>query len=249
MISLKSSQEIEVMRTGGEILSKILDALLTMVQPGMSTKSLDRAAEALILHSGAKPAFKGYDGFPASLCVCLNDEIVHAVPSEKRIIQEGDMVTLDIGLIWKGFYLDMARTVAAGKISPAHVRFINTTKKALDLGIQQAQPGNTVGNIGNTIQKFVEKQGYNVVRELCGHGIGRALHEDPMVLNYGKENSGAKLKKGMVICIEPMITAGDWRIKQSSDGFGYVTRDHSLSCHFEDTIAITNKGPEVLTRT
>ena len=244
------------MRQGGRMLAGILDKLLQMVKPGIKTKDLDRAAEALILKSGAKVAFKGYEGFPAALCVSVNEEIVHAVPSE-RILKEGDIVTLDIGLVWpsfakategeKGFYLDMARTVAVGKVPPETARLIRVTKKALHYGLKKTRPGNTVGDIGNTIQRYVESQGYQVVRELCGHGIGRELHEDPRVLNYGKRGTGPELVEGMVICIEPMITVGDWKLKRSKDGFGFETKDGSLSCHFEDTIAITKQGSEVLT--
>lgn len=235
------------MRQGGRVLAEILDKLLLMVKPGIATKELDRAASALILNSGAQVAFKGYEGFPAALCVSVNEEVVHAAPSE-RILKEGDIVTLDIGLVWKGLFLDMARTAAVGKIPPETARLIRVTKKALRYGLKKTRPGNTVGDIGNTIQRYVESQGYNVVRELCGHGIGKELHEDPHVLNYGKRGDGPELVEGMVICIEPMITVGDWKLKRSKDGFGYETQDGSLSCHFEDTIAITKEGPLVLTR-
>ncbi|TSC56347.1 MAG: hypothetical protein Greene071421_199 [Parcubacteria group bacterium Greene0714_21] len=247
MISIKTPKEIETMRQGGRVLAGILDKLLKQVKPGVVTKDLDRAAEALILNSGAKIAFKGYEGFPATLCVSVNEEVVHAAPSE-RILKEGDIVTLDIGLIWLGLYLDMARTVAVGKVSPETARLIRVTKKALHYGLKKTKPGNTVGDIGNTIQRYVESQGYQVVRELCGHGIGKELHEDPHVLNYGKRGDGSELVEGMVICIEPMITVGDWKLKRSKDGHGFETKDGSLSCHFEDTIAITSRGSEVLTK-
>ena len=247
MISIKTKKEIETMRQGGRMLAEILEKLLKQVKPGVMTKDLDRAAEALILNSGAKVAFKGYEGFPAALCVSVNEEVVHVAPSE-RILKEGDIVTLDIGLIWLGLYLDMARTVPVGSVSPEIARLIRVTKKALHYGLKKTRPGNTVGDIGNTIQRYVESQGYNVVRELCGHGIGKELHEDPHVLNYGKRGDGETLKEGMVICIEPMITVGDWKLKRSKDGFGFETNDGSLSCHFEDTIAITSQGPLVLTK-
>jgi methionyl aminopeptidase len=246
MISLKTPREIETMKQGGRVLAEILEKLLKQVKPGVVTKDLDRAAEALILKSGAKVAFKGYEGFPAALCVSVNEEVVHMVPLE-RILKEGDIVTLDIGLVWKGLYLDMARTVPVGSVSPETARLIRVTKKALHYGLKKTRPGNTVGDIGNTIQRYVESQGYQVVRELCGHGIGRELHEDPRVLNYGKRGTGPELVEGMVICIEPMITVGDWKLKRSKDGFGFETKDGSLSCHFEDTIAITKQGSEVLT--
>lgn len=235
------------MQEGGRMLATILEKVSQQINPGITTKELDRAAEALILHGGAKVAFRGYEGFPATICISINDEIVHVIPSE-RILKEGDIVTLDLGLIWQGFYLDMARTFPVGKVSFEAKLLIETTKKALRLGIKKARPGNTVGDIGNTIQRFVEGQGYGVVRELCGHGIGKELHEDPKVLNYGKRGEGETLKEGMVICIEPMITVGHWKLKKSEDGYGFATHDGSLSCHFEDTVAITSRGPLVLTR-
>ncbi|MBI1971327.1 MAG: type I methionyl aminopeptidase [Candidatus Wildermuthbacteria bacterium] len=247
MISIKTPQEIRAMQEGGRMLATILEKVSQQINPGITTKELDRAAEALILHGGAKVAFRGYEGFPATICISINDEIVHVIPSE-RILKEGDIVTLDLGLIWQGFYLDMARTFPVGKVSFEAKLLIETTKKALRLGIKKARPGNTVGDIGNTIQRFVEGQGYGVVRELCGHGIGKELHEDPKVLNYGKRGEGETLKEGMVICIEPMITVGHWKLKKSEDGYGFATHDGSLSCHFEDTVAITSRGPLVLTR-
>ena len=247
MISIKTPQEISLMREGGRILSQILKELLLKVKPGISTKDLDRAAEALILQSGAKLAFKDYEGFPAVLCASVNEEIVHMIPGP-RILKEGDIVTLDIGLIWKGVYLDMARTVPVGSIDFEKQRLIRVTKKALRLGIGKAKVGNTVGDIGNTIQRFVEGQGYQVVRELTGHGIGKELHEDPHIENFGKRHQGVPLQEGMVICIEPMVTAGDWHLKKAKDNYGFETKDGSLSCHFEDTIAITLGGPKVLTK-
>ena len=247
MITIKTPQEISLMREGGKILSQILKELIERVKPGVSTKELDRAAGALILAFGAKLAFKGYEGFPGVLCTSVNEEIVHMIPGS-RALKEGDMITLDIGLIWKGFYLDMARTVGVGNIDFEKQRLIRVTKKALRLGIGKAKIGNTVGDIGNTIQRFVESQGYQVVRELTGHGIGKGLHEDPHVENFGKRHQGPELAEGMVICIEPMVTVGDWHLKKAKDNYGFETKDGSLSCHFEDTIAITSRGPEVLTK-
>jgi len=227
-------------------LAKVMKELGGQVKPGIATKELDRLAESLILKSGAKLAFKGYHGFPAAICVSLNEEIVHAAPSS-RLLKEGDIVTLDMGLIWKGFYSDMAQTLPVGKVEPDTARLIRITKKALKRGIKKVRPGNTFGGIGNTIQRYVEDQGFNVVRDLCGHGIGRELHEDPQVLNYGKRRSGPELREGMVFCIEPMVTVGDWKLKKSKDGFGYVTQDGSLSCHFEHTVTVTKDGSRVLT--
>jgi len=247
MISIKTPDEIAIMREGGHMLARVMKDLFQQVKPGITTEELDAYAESQILKAGCQPAFKGYQGFPKTLCTSLNDEVVHAVPG-RRALKEGDILTLDLGLIWQRFYLDMARTMPVGNVGMEAMHLIHTTKKALRLGIKKARPGNTVGDIGNTVQRFVERQGYNVVRNLCGHGIGKELHEDPQIPNFGKRHIGAKLQEGMVICIEPMITAGDWKLEKTADGFGFATKDHSLSCHFEDTIAIGPNGPEVLTK-
>ena len=246
MISLKTPQEISVMREGGRKLAEIMAQLISRVKPGVATEELDRAARVLIGDSGATIAFQGYDGFPGAICTSVNEEVVHSVPSA-RILQDGDILTLDIGLIWKGLYLDTARTVPVGKIDDTKTHLLEVTKEALDIGTLQVKVGNRVGDIGNAVQKFVEGNGYNVVRELCGHGIGKSLHEDPKVLNYGKRGTGSELAEGMVICIEPMVTVGHWKLKRAKDGHGFVTHDGSLSCHFEDTVAITSSGPQVLT--
>ncbi len=246
MITIKSAKEIQAMAKGGKILAQIMKEVAEKVKPGVRTMELDRLFESLVLKSGAKPNFKGHQGYPAALCTSVNEEIVHTVPSE-RILKEGDIISLDAGLIFKGFHSDMAITVPVGKISPEAQRLIRVTKKALKRGIKKVRIGNTFGDIGNTIQRYVEDQGYNVVRDLCGHGIGRELHEDPQVLNYGKRKTGAKIKKGMVFCIEPMVVVGDWRLKKTKDSYGYQTRDDSLSAHFEHTIAVTENGPRVLT--
>jgi methionyl aminopeptidase len=258
MIPIKTPEEIAIMREGGKVLAQIMKDLQAQVKPGVTTDELDRFAETQIEKAGAKPAFKNYEGFPRTLCTSVNEEIVHAIPSPKKVLKEGDIITLDLGLIWpafakasagkQGFYLDMARTVPVGEIDLETSRLIRVTKKALRLGIKKAKPGNTFGDIGNTIQRFVESQGYNVLRDLCGHGIGKELHEPPQIPNYGKRHSGPEIKEGMVFCIEPMVAAGDWRLKKAADGYGFVTADGSLSCHFEDTIAITSRGAEVLTK-
>ncbi|MDP2637070.1 MAG: type I methionyl aminopeptidase [bacterium] len=247
MIQIKTPQEIETMREGGKVLARVLKEVSQQIRPGIATKELDRAAEALILQSGAKLAFKGYEDFPGVLCTSVNDEVVHSVPGT-RVLKEGDIITLDMGLIWKGYYLDMARTFPVGTVDPEASRLIRTTKKALRIGLKKAKLGSTVGDIGETIQRMVEGQAYGVVRELCGHGIGKGLHEDPKIPNFGKRGQGVELEEGMVICIEPMITVGDWRLLKTEDGHGYKTKDGSLSCHFEDTIAITARGPLVLTQ-
>jgi len=247
MISIKTPEEIEIMAEGAKILSQIMKKVAKMVRPGVKTIELEKLFEKLILESGAKPNFKGYQGYPASLCTSVNEEIVHVLPSE-RILKEGDIISLDGGLSWKGYQTDMALTLPVGKISLEAQRLIKVTKKALKRGIKKVRVGNTFGDIGNTIQRYVESQGFNVVRELCGHGIGRELHEEPQVLNYGKRHSGPEIKEGMVFCLEPMVTMGDWRIKKSPDGFGYQTADNSLSCHFEHMIAVRKNGPQLLTK-
>lgn len=246
MISIKTSKEVSIMREGGRKLAEVMAELISRVKPGIVTEDLDRAARALILDSGAKIAFQGYDGFPGAICASVNEEVVHSVPSS-RVLKEGDILTLDIGLVWKEWFLDMARTVPVGKIDKKTTQLLEVTKQSLGIGIAKAKAGNTIGDIGHAVQKFVEDNGYNVVRELCGHGIGKNLHEDPKVLNYGEKGTGATLQEGMVICIEPMVTVGDWKLKRSKDGHGFETKDGSLSCHFEDTVAITSHGPLVLT--
>lgn len=247
MIPIKTPEEIKIMREGGKILAKIMKELEKKVEPGITTRELDRQAEGLIFKFGVKPAFKDYEGFPCILCVAVNEEIVHAVPSE-RILKDGDIISLDLGLLYKSFYVDMAVTLPVGKIEPETARLIRITKKAIKRGIKKVRPGNTIGDIGNTIQRHVEGQGFNVIRDLCGHGIGRELHEDPQILDYGKRRTGPEIKEGMVFCLEPMVSAGDYKIKRSADGFGYQTADNSLSAHFEHTIAVTKTGSEVLTK-
>jgi len=247
MIIIKKIEEIKKIAEGGKILAKIIKEVGKSVRSGIKTKDLDRLAEGLILNSGGKPSFKGYSGYPSTICVSVNDVIVHAIPSED-ILKEGDIVSLDIGMLYKGFHTDMAITLPVDRVSPEAQRLIRVTKKALKRGIKKARPGNTTGDIGNTVQRYVESQGFNVVRELCGHGIGKDLHEDPKILNYGKRRAGEELKEGMVICIEPMVTAGDYKLEKYKDGFGYKTIDGSLCCHFEHTIAVTREGSMILTQ-
>lgn len=247
MIEIKTKKEIQIMREGGRRLAKIMEILKKRVKTGVKTKELEELAEKLIFKFGGKCSFKGYENYPFCLCTSINEEIVHALPSERKI-KEGDIISLDLGFFYKGYHTDMAITLPVGRVDPEVLRLIRVTKKALKLAIKKAKIGNTIGDIGNTIQRYVEGRGFNVVRELCGHGIGRKLHESPQILNYGRRKSGEKLREGMVICIEPMVTMGDWKIKKSKDGFGFITKDGSLSAHFEHTIAITKKGPIVLTK-
>lgn len=248
MIPIKTPEEIRIMAEGGKILAGIMRELGKQVRPGISTLELDELAEKLILKSGGKCSFKGYDGFPNCLCVSVNNVIVHGAPSDYRL-REGDVVSLDLGVFYQGFHTDMARTFAAGKISPEAEKLVETTKKALEEATKETRPGKHFGDIEWVTQNYVEKNGFNVVRELCGHGIGRKLHEDPQIMNFGERRTGPELAEGMVFCIEPMVTIGDWKLKLANDGFGYETQDGSLTCHFEDTIAIYQGKPLILTKT
>jgi len=246
MINIKTPEEIKIMAEGGRILATVLKEIEKMVKPGITTIELDRAAEALILKQGAKPAFKGYEGFPHSLCTSINEDIVHGFPSE-RILKEGDIIGLDLGVLYKGYNTDMAITVPVGNVSFEAKRLIMVTKKALKKGIKKVRPGNTIGDIGNTIQRYIEDQGLSIVRDLCGHGIGKEIHEDPKIPNFGTRHKGEILKDGMVICLEPMVTMGDWHLKRAKDGYGYATEDDSLGAHFEHTMVVTKDGAKVLT--
>lgn len=247
-ITVKTPDEIALMREGGRRLAAVMDELKRIIKPGVTTAALNTLAEELILKSGAGLAFKGYQNFPAAICTSVNDEVVHCVPHEERVLVEGDVVGLDIGLKYKGFYLDMAETVGVGTVSFEAHRLMHVTKKALRLGIKKVHPGITTGDIGNTVQRFVESQRFNVVREFVGHGIGRELHEDPRVPNFGKRHEGEVLKPGMVIAIEPIVTAGSYKLKKLPDGHGVATLDGSLAAHFEHTVAVTERGHEILTR-
>ena len=247
------------MAEGGKILARIIKELAERARPGVATKELDGLAESLVFKYGGECSFKGYENFPACLCTSINDEIVHAIPSN-RILKEGDILSLDLGIFYKGFHTDMAITLPVGKISSQAKKLIEVTRKALEIGIEKVKIGNCFGDISRAIQKHAESHNFGVVRELCGHGIGRKLHEDPQILNsvsMSKETvdkveyqgeAKIKLKEGMVFCLEPMITAGDWRIKKSASGFAYQTRDNSLSAHFEHTIAIAKSGIQILTK-
>lgn len=246
MIIVKSKEEIKTMREGGKILAEIIVKLEKMVRPGITTQELNRAAEALVLKSGGRCSFLGYQGYSACLCTSVNEEIVHALPSA-RILKEGDIVSLDLGIFYQGYHTDMAVTVPVGKVSLEITRLIRVTKKALKRGLKKARPGNTFGDISNAIQRYVEDQGFSVVKDLCGHGIGKDLHEDPEILNYGTRHSGPEIEAGMVFCLEPMVAVGSGEIKKSKDGSGYETRDGSLSCHFEHTMVATKNGCKILT--
>jgi methionyl aminopeptidase len=251
-IKTKTPEEIKIMAEGGKILAKIMKGLGNKVKPGITTQDLDRAAEDLVLTSGGRCSFKDYHGYPSCLCASINEEIVHAVPSE-RALKDGDIVSLDLGIKYRGFHADMAVTVPVtmtrnSAYAENVVRLLETTKEALEIGLKQIRPGGRFGDISRAIQKYVEGQGFSVIRELCGHGIGKELHEDPEILNYGKRGTGPEIAEGMVFCLEPMVSAGDWHIKKSKDGFGYQTQDGSLSAHFEHTIVVTPTGCQVLTK-
>jgi len=247
MISIKTSEEIKIMAEAGQILAGIMKKLEKEVKPGIKTMELERLAEKLILESGNISSFKGYDGFPSCLCVSINEQVIHGIPSD-RILKQGDMISLDLGIYHQGFHSDMARTVVVGKSNKLQRKLIEVTKRALELAIKYAKPGNSFGDIEWITQNYVESQGFNVVRQFCGHGIGRKLHEDPQILNFGEKGTGPKIKEGMVFCIEPMVTVGNWQLEQSVDGFAFETMDKSLSCHFEDMVAITKNGYLVLTK-
>ncbi len=248
MISLKSERELNLMRKAGAIVAQILDEMSDMTKPGITTGELDRFAEVRCKELKSIPAFKGYHGFPASVCISINDEVVHGIPSQKRALKEGDIVGLDFGVIYEGWFGDSARTLPVGKISAHAQKLINATRESLNKGIEQCWEGNRVFDIGHAVQNYVEGFGYSVVREFVGHGIGRALHEEPQVPNYGPKGKGLQLKVGMVLAIEPMVNAGSHEVRVLEDRWTAVTKDRSLSAHFEHTVAITSKGPEILTK-
>lgn len=247
MIQIKTNEEIKIMAEGGKILAKIMKELEKKVKPGIATKELNRLAESLILNSGGQCSFLDYDGYPACLCTSINEQIVHGVPSE-RILKEGDIIGLDLGVFYKGFHTDMAITVSVGKVSEEVQKLIEVTRKSLEIGIEKVKPGNRIGDIENAIQEYIESHGFGAVRELCGHGIGTKIHEDPRIMDYGKAGTGPEIREGMVLCLEPMVTVGHWKLKKSSDKFGYETYDGSLTCHFEHTIAVTKNGCQILTK-
>ena len=249
MIQLKSPREIEIMAQGGRILAATVDRIRDAVRPGVSTAELDELAETFIRsHEGATPAFKGLYGFPGSVCASINNEIVHGIPSRRRTLQAGDIISLDVGVRYQGFYTDSATTVAVGDVPAESRRLLEVTEAALAAGIEAAQPGNHMGDIGAAVQGVVEGAGFSVVRDLVGHGIGVEFHEKPQVPNYGKPKRGMKLAAGLTIAIEPMVNIGSPDTREMPDRWTIVTADGSRSAHFEHTIAITEQGPRILTR-
>lgn len=248
----KSNAEIEKMRLAGGVVGSILAALRDAARPGVSTGELDELAADLIEKHGVRSAFKGYAPggkipFPGVICASINEEVVHGIPSRKRVLRDGDILGIDFGVVREGWYGDSAVTIPIGSISEDAARLVEVTRKALEIGIEHAVPGNRVYDIGAAVQAYVEGEGFSVVREFVGHGVGRRLHEEPQVPNYGPGGQGIRLRPGMVIAIEPMVNVGAWQIEELDDDWTVVTVDRKLSAHFEHTIAITEEGPKILT--
>ncbi len=246
MIVCKSAAEIDRMAGANALVAAILDELAAATAPGATTRDLDALADRRIREAGARAAFKGYRGYPATLCASINEQVVHGIPSDRALV-EGDIVSLDMGVIVEGFYGDSAVTVGVGAIAPETARLLRVTEEALGRGIAQARVGGRLSDIGHAVQQWVESNGFSVVREFVGHGIGQALHEEPQIPNYGEPGRGPRLAEGMVLAIEPMVNAGKPGVKVLADGWTAVTRDGSLSAHFEHTVALTADGPRVLT--
>lgn len=251
MISYKSRHEIELMRHAGQVLAELFEKIEPAVEAGVTTEQLDQRIHEWMLEAGTVPAFLGYRDFPAVACISVNEEVVHGIPSSARILQEGDLVTFDIGVIWKGYYSDAARTYGVGQLDPEAAMLLSSTRESLERGIEAMQSGGRLSEIGGAVQEFAENKGFSVVKDFVGHGIGRELHEDPQVPNYvnaGVRRRDITLKKGLVLAIEPMLNAGSDRVETLDDGWTVVTSDRKLSAHFEDSIALTADGPVILTR-
>ncbi len=244
---IKTAAELEQMRASGRILREVHNAIAPIVKPGATTMDLENVAVTKIAEFGVQAAFKGYHGYPAALCTSINEEVVHGIPNAKRVLKDGDIVSIDCGVILDGFYSDAAVTYAVGTASDLTKRLLDTTKASLDAAIQQARVGGRLGDISAAVQEICESQGFGIVRDFVGHGIGRAMHEDPQVPNFGTRGKGPRLKAGMVLAIEPMINAGSPEVKVLKDGWTAVTVDGSYSAHFEHTVAVTRDGPIILT--
>ena len=247
MVPIKSEKDLEMMRSSGRILSSVLRDLERAVKPGMSTLQIDKLAENLTRKQNALPAFKGYRGFPASVCTSVNEEIVHGIPGERTLV-EGDILSLDLGINLDGYFTDAATTLAIGRIDAKKRKLLEVTKKSLEIGIREARVNNHLFDISYSIQNYVERNGFSVVRQFVGHGIGLDLHEEPEVPNFGRPHAGELLKNGMVLAIEPMVNMGGWECEILDNGWTAVTKDRLPSAHFEHTVAITDKGPEILTK-
>ena len=248
MIILKSPREIALMRAAGQILAEVMERLRAFVKPGISTAEIDGEVESFLQSRGAKPAFKGYRGFPATVCTSINEEVVHGIPSPHRRLREGDIIGLDLGCVVDGYYADCAFTLAVGEIPPRVQELLDVTRESLDRAVDQCRPGRRLGDISHAVQEHVERHGFSVVRAFVGHGIGRELHEDPQIPNFGEPGRGPVLKPGMVLAIEPMVTMGSWEVRILPDRWTAVTEDGSLAAHFEHTVAVSENGPDVLTR-
>ena len=246
MITIKNSAQIGKMREAGAMLHDVLTQVKQRVVPGVTTKELDHFAEKLIRSYGATPSFLNYEGYPASICTSVDSQVVHGIPSQHTVLREGQILSIDAGLILDGWQSDSALTVGVGKISEEAQRLIDVTEQSFFAALEVAREGNRISDIGHAVQQYVEERGFSTVRALCGHGIGREMHEDPSVPNYGEPGHGVRLRKGMTICIEPMIAAGDYRVKTLRDGWTVVTCDGSLCSHYEHTIVITDGAPELL---
>ncbi len=246
-VTIKSQREIQIMRDAGKLLSEVHARMEEYIAPGISTLDIDRLGEECIRSYGCIPSFLNYSGYPASICVSVNEEVVHGIPSKKRILQEGDIVSLDAGLIYQGYHSDAARTHAVGKISPEAQKLIEVTRQSFFEGIKKARAGNYLHEISNAIDSYVTSFGYGIVQALVGHGIGRELHESPQIPNFAQKRRGMKLRPGMTLAVEPMINMGTWDVDFLDDGWTVVASDHSLSAHYENTILITEDEPEILT--
>ena len=247
MINIKTEPELESIRKSGEVLKETFSVLEKMIRPGVTTAELDAAAEDFIRSQGGIPAFKGYQGYPATICASINEQVVHGIPGP-RPLEEGDIIGIDMGVILEEFYSDATRTYPAGEISEESARLIRVTSESLDCGIEQARTGNHLSDISHAIQKHAESHGYSVVRALVGHGIGRRMHEEPQIPNFGPPGKGPELQAGMVLAIEPMVNVGTHDVLTLEDKWTFVTVDGKLSCHFEDTVAVTENGPRIMTR-
>lgn len=246
MITLKTAYEVECIKKSCKVATGAVKLLEEIIKPGITTIELNNAAVQFIRQNGGTPSFKGYKGYPADICTSINEEVVHGIPSEKAL-KIGDIISIDIGVVADGYFGDIAVTLPVGHVNGIREKLIKVTKESLDIGIKEAIIGNRVGNISSVIQTFVESHGFNVVRDFVGHGIGRAVHEEPQVPNFGEKDHGARLKSGMIVCIEPMVNIGTWEVKVLKDGWTVVTKDGNLSAHFEHTVLITENGPQVLT--
>jgi len=247
MIAIRSQPELDLIRRSGEIIVECFSKLGEVLRPGVETREIDRLTEEYILSRGAAPAFKGYQGYPASVCVSVNEQVVHGIPGARRLV-EGDIVGVDIGVVRDGYYSDAARTYAIGEVSEKARRLVEVTRAALDLGIEQVRVGNHLSDVSHAIQRHAESNGFSVVRTLVGHGIGREMHEDPQIPNFGLPGRGPVLAHGMVLAIEPMVNEGVAEVLTLKDKWTFVTVDGKLSAHFEDTVAVTNDGPVIMTR-